>query len=351
VVGAGDWYHGNSHGNVDQGWSNHPAAWGWGAGLATGAAITSPWSWGYFGYSNPYSSGTEDSTTYMDYSQPLVAAAPADSTQQPSAAGQASPQDEAVAPFDEARNLFSNGDFKGALDRVNTAIQKAPNDTALHEFRGLCQFALGQYKPAAATLYAVLSVGPGWDWTTLSGLYPNVDAYTAQLRALEKYATDHPDSSDTHFVLAYHYLTAGNSEAAAREYKMVIQLNPKDDLSKQLLASLTGSGAEPSKPSEPATPSKPVEAAAIVGNWKASRPDGSSINLKLAEDKKYSWKYTTGGKTQDFEGVYTLADNVLILKQNEQPMMVGQISLLAANQLNFKLTGGDPSDPGLTFSQ
>ena len=30
---------------------------------------------------------------------------------------------------------------------------------------------------SAAPLYAVLSVGPGWDWTTLSGMYPDVTAF------------------------------------------------------------------------------------------------------------------------------------------------------------------------------
>ena len=71
---------------------------------------------------------------------------------------------------------------------MDQAIALVPNDTVLHEFRGLTLFALGRYKEAAAAEYAVLSAGPGWDWTTLSGLYPNVDVYTEQLRALEQYA-------------------------------------------------------------------------------------------------------------------------------------------------------------------
>ena len=43
-------------------------------------------------------------------------------------------------------------------------------------------FAVGKYDLAAGPLYAVLSVGPGWDWTTMAGLYPDIDVYTAQLR-------------------------------------------------------------------------------------------------------------------------------------------------------------------------
>ena len=34
-------------------------------------------------------------------------------------------------------------------------------------------------------LYVVLTAGPGWDWATMVGLYPDVDTYTRQLRALE----------------------------------------------------------------------------------------------------------------------------------------------------------------------
>ena len=111
----------------------------------------------------------------------------------------------------------------------------------------------------------------------------------------------------------------------------------------------TGAGVE--KPSEPAAPPKPVDAAGIVGNWKATRPDGSSIALSLTKDNKYTWKYTAGGKTQDFAGAYTLADSVLILKQNEQPMLVGELTQPAANQMNFKLAGGDQADTGLTFKK
>ena len=323
----------------------------------TGAAVSSPWSWGYWGYYNPYWTAPAESTTYIDYSQPIiVTSSPTDSTpQQPAVAaqatGQPTAQDEAISQFDSARDLFKNGDYRAALDAVNKAIQKLPHDAVLHEFRALCQFALGDYKSAAATLYAVLSVGPGWDWTTMSGLYSDVEAYTEQLRALEKYIADHPNSPDGHFVLAYQYLTAGHSDAAAREYKKVLELNPKDELSKQLLASLIGPGQETPKPSEPAAPPKPVDASSIVGDWKTSRPDGASIALKLSKDNKYTWQYTAGGKTEEFAGAYTLADNILILKQNDQPMMVGQLTLLAANQMNFKLPGGDTADPGLTFSK
>ena len=56
-------------------------------------------------------------------------------------------------------------------------------------------------------------------------------------------------------------------------------------------------------------------------------------------------------KPQSFQGSYTVADNLLILKQDANPMMVGQVTPLADGGFNFKLAGGSSSDPGLTFSR
>src|SRR5277367_3883948 len=108
-----------------------------------------------------------------------------------------------------------------------------PKDTAIHEFRALVFFSMGNYKEAAATLHPVLAVGPGWDWTTMSSLYPG--NYTPHLRALEKYVADNPKVPDGHFVLAYHYMTQGHTNEAAAELKEVLKLVPTDTVTAQLL--------------------------------------------------------------------------------------------------------------------
>ena len=143
--------------------------------------------------------------------------------------------------FDSARDAFMNGEYQQALTQVDRAIELLPNDAVLHEFRGLALFALGDYHQAAASVYAALSVGPGWDWTTLSSLYPDTDVYTQQLRTLEQYASQNPNQSDARFLLAYHYLTCGYTDQAIGQLQEVVQLNPKDQFSAQLLASLTAS--------------------------------------------------------------------------------------------------------------
>ena len=188
------------------------------------------------------------------------------------------------------RDAFAAGDYATALSLVNSAIAKVPNDTTLHEFRGLVLFATGQFKEAAGVIYAVLSAGPGWDWTTLSSLYPSIEAYTKQLRALEAYRNQHPDAADARFLLAYHYLTCGRTEAAATELKAAVKLNPQDQLSAQLLAGITAArrrrGAAAPKPDAAPPSSKPVNAASVAGKWTASRPDGSVDRARFEQRRQ-----------------------------------------------------------------
>ena len=108
--------------------------------------------------------------------------------------------EDVVHRYTFARDAFKAGDYNKALDQVNQAIREMPNESALHEFRGVTLFALGRYTDAAAPLYAVLAVGPGWDWGTFIGLYPNVTVYTEQLRALESYCNLNPQSASARHV-------------------------------------------------------------------------------------------------------------------------------------------------------
>ena len=376
---AGSWYHGDWHDHWGNGnhWYGRPTWWWgnnwWGAGYLPGyAAWQIPWSWGYWGYSNPYyTQPLSFGSTTVDYSQPIVMAQPPATVAQDPIQGGGG--DQSAQFLDSARDAFMHGEYQQALTQVDRAIGLTPNDSVLHEFRGLVLFALGDYHQAAASVYAALSVGPGWDWTTLSSLYPDTETYTQQLRALEQYANQNPNQSDARFLLAYHYLTCGYTDQAVGQLQEVVQLNPKDQLSAQLLASLTnpqsaaaganpnaapgippappaiGGSTEPVAPAAP--PAAPVIAADLAGRWTATRPDGSTIVLNLGNDSKYDWNYTNNGQAHNFAGTFSLADNLLILKQGDTPTMVGQVNMVNNRQFNFKMPGDNPNDPGLTFTR
>ena len=170
---------------------------------------------------------------------------------------------------------------------------------------------------------------------------------------LEDYAKANPAAAEARFLLAEHYLTCGYTDAAVSQFKEAVRLNPKDQLSSQLLRSLTApdtSGDAPVVPAAPTAPARQADAASLAGNWTATRADSATIKLALGSDGKFIWALDQNGKPQQFSGTYTVADNLLVLKQGNNPVMVGQVDLQASNRFTFKLAGDNPSDPGLTFA-
>jgi tetratricopeptide (TPR) repeat protein len=309
-----------------------------------------PWYYntGYSVYTNPYYAAPSSTVVVqgpaIDYSRPIDA-----SSQTPE-----NVSDGAMQQFDAAQAAFRSGDYSRALRGVEQALEQMPNDSVLHEFRALALFALTRYNDAAAALYAVLSVGPGWDWTTMSSLYPSVDVYTAQLRSLEHYADDHPESAEAHFVLAYHYMTAGHAEAAAEQLNDVVRLKPTDSLSVQLLRLVSPEGtpspaAGPSQPAQEATTQAATETFNLVGGWVAQPAAGSKIELSLTDEGAYTWRFTGGGKTNEIDGTYESAGDVLVLQQAGGGAMVGNVAWENERAFTFKLIGGPPNDPGLRF--
>ena len=371
----GGWYHGNWHDNWNRPWGYHPYGWGWGGGFGLGLGLgalggiglgygmaSMPYNWGYWSYSNPYFNGAGYAGPgYYNYSQPLVMAAPVGGYPPGQVGAMGTPNPASLDHFTAARAAFAVGDYPSASNEIEQAIARQPNDPVLHEFRGLTQFAMGQYDQSAATMYAVLSVGPGWDWTTLSGLYPNIDLFYEQRQALDAYEAQNPNSAAIHFLAAYFDTTAGQTQAAQAELQRTVQINPQDALSKQLLASMSGPPAGQTVPGQAAPPPQPAEPIgppvadpnALVGNWSASRDDGAKVQMNLQPGGHFAWNIRSpNSPPQQIAGDYSLANGFLILKQNENSSLIGQVAMAPDNhRLTFKLAGENPADPGLTFTR
>ena len=325
---------------------------------------SSLYNWGYASYANPYYAeavvaqpivieqtvvGGEPQTVTVpaytyDYSQPI------DTQSAPPPADVADP---AIAKFDSARAAFGNGDYAGALQLTDEALKVLPNDATLHEFRALVLFAVGKYDLAAGPLYAVLSVGPGWDWTTMVGLYPNVDVYTGQLRKLEAFVTANPSSTAGRFVLAYHYLTQGHTDAAVGQLKQVVALAPQDTLSAQLVNSSRRRRAPetPPAPPAPAPAATPVKQGNLAGNWTAHPAGDTTIGLRLGDDGTFTWTVTAKGKPRQLTGKWSLADDLLTLAQEgDGGALVGRVAWQADDKWSFRVIGTGPEDQGLLFT-
>jgi tetratricopeptide (TPR) repeat protein len=314
---------------------------------------------GYLPYSNPYYGSGYGNNVVVD--QPVVAvpydySQPIDTT---AAAATEAVADPAMATFDAARETFKQGNYEQALSQADTALKTLSGDTALHEFRALCLFALGRYNEAAATLYAVLAVGPGWDWATLIGLYPDGDVYTTQLRALEAYCDTNTGAAPPRFVLGYHYLTQGHVEAAAMVFKQVVALMPSDTLSAKLVRQLepakepdtaTETSASATPPAAPPDTTMPA-GASIEGTWKSQPNADIAITLTIQPGGRFTWAVTLKGKPQQFTGTSTFGDGILTLVQEQGPVLVGRVSWKDPSHMTFRVVGDGPDDPGLSFTK
>jgi tetratricopeptide (TPR) repeat protein len=260
------------------------------------------------------------------------------------------PGDSGNPELDTAVEVFQPGDYPDALALVDRVISEYPSDVRAYELRALTLFAMQDYPQAAATIHAVLAVGPGWDCTTLCSLYPDRTVYLAQLRALEGYVRQHPKAADARFLLAYHYLTQGHHGSAASELKMVVSLVPDDQVAADLLRMITGKEpAAPSAAARSAAPAVPLDSADLVGRWRASRDDGSKFELDLAGDKTFIWKFSRDDESRSMSGTYSTEKNVLVLSSSSGSM-VGVVTG-GGDRFNFKPLGGAADDPGLTFAK
>jgi hypothetical protein len=385
----GGWYRGDWHGRWAGAWGYRPWGWGWyggwgwgapgwgigvgwglGGGVSVGIGMGSPWNWGYFGYYNPYWMGPMPGVTYINYAQPVVVAAPppvqpaaapmpanaplpgySPTPYAPPPANAPTPgQSQGLSILANAQALFRQGQYQAALNEANRAAASLPNDSLVHEFRALCLFALRDYQQAAAAVHAIVSVGPGWNWATVSNLYGTPTAYADQLRALERYCEDQPNAAAPRFLLAYHYLLAEHNTEAATVLEDVVRLEPKDQLAAQLLKGLRTPG-DKSTPVTPPKPAGPVDRERLLGHWRANRTDGSEFDLDLTDDGKFRWHFKQQEHEQQFSGTFTLASNFLILAASDQNTLIGQVSMEQDDKLNFRLAGGNPSEPGLTFTR
>jgi hypothetical protein len=325
---------------------------GWGLG-------TIAYSSGYYPYYNPYYAPIAGTPPAYSYMNPIpVAAQPPAGT--PLAADEA-PLPPINAAFDEAREEFRRGHYPAALNAANAAVRNVPTDAVAHEFRALVLFTMREYRQAAAAVHAVLAVGPGWDWTTMSSLYPDPAIYAQQLHALEDFSREHPRNAEAHFLLGYHYMIGSHAEASAAEFELVTRLMPTDRLAGELLLMVKGpppataapdapNTASPDAPPEPGLP--PIEKGLLVGSWHASRDDGSKFRLTLAEDGTFRWKFSAPNqKGDEFGGTYTADGAVLALERKEGGVLAGTSVFVDNRHFTFRMVGGPPTDPGLEFSR
>ena len=360
----GSWYHGSWNGNYGSGWGYAAA------GLATSALVSS-WAMGptvydsgYYNYSNPYY--TEPlvinvdggQRTVIQYDQPLQST-PVETYVDPAQPEQVqSPvPEQSINQMDQARQAFASGDYIAALQFTNGALATSPNDPVVHQFRALVLFALKDYRQATAALYSVLSVGPPWDWTTMSSLYSDTDIYSEQFHQLEKFAEANPDAAYAHFLTGYHYMVCGYNEQSIDEFKLAYKLESTDQLAASLVTMLGGSlddtravapAAGSTAPELADTEMVEVDPTELFGRWVTDRSSGPNIDLQLKDDGKFTWTVGQGEKANVLTGEFSLGGDKLALQPEQGGPMMGTVTM-NEGKFNFRIVGAPPGDQGLQF--
>jgi tetratricopeptide (TPR) repeat protein len=173
--------------------------------------------------------------------------------------------------FTQAEAAFQDGRYRDALKLANHAAVESPRNPKAHELMSLSLFALADYRGAAIEAHAAIALGPIADWATLFGYYGDQARYTTQLRALEKYSHEKPNSAEARFLRAYHYLMTGHIDAAKEQLTEAVKLTPADKLAADLLKKYSGDVAAPPPPG--AVPAAPQGAPA-----KPANPDPDSFD-------------------------------------------------------------------------
>jgi hypothetical protein len=155
-------------------------------------------------------------------------------------------------------------------------------------------------------------------------------------------------------VLAYHYMTQGNNDAAVAQFRQVQALAPGDTLSAQLIKQLSPPDETPTAapaPS-PSAPPGPAKEGKLAGTWAAKPNADTTIDLSIKEDGTFSWKVTAQGKPQVIAGNWSLTNGVLTLAQgNQGGALVGNVAWQEENRFQFRALGTTTDDSGLLFTR
>lgn len=333
-------------------WFNYPVSSGF--ALTVWSINRMSWGFGLRNYYNPYV--VSRPVVIYDYSQPLVVTGTVATTQPADRTD--GPPPEVSRDFDNAVAAFQDQNYSTALRYIDAVIVKMPHDAVAHEFRSLTLYAQGRYDEAAEAIHAVLAVGPGWDWTTMANVYANVEVYTQHLRNLERYVREDPDSSGARFLLAYHYMTCGHEESAARQLKQVLRLTPGERVATDMLTMIVGPEAVRALEEAAPLPAPPparvdvpeIESAQMTGEWNATDQDETTFQMVLNENGTFRWTATREGHSRTVRGVWALEENVLAMEPDSGGVMLAELSDVDDQGFQFRPVGAPQEDPGLKFT-
>ena len=214
--------------------------------------------YGGYGYGYPYYFNYQPAYAYYGYGNGGGAATVA--VQDPNAP----PADQLQNSLDYAGQGeidFKQGKYQAAIQSWRHALVDDPRNGAIVLLLSQALFAAGQYDEAAGATQAALQLLPPDKWGTVvihyKELYPNIQDYTNQIRALEKARDAKPEDPAMHFLLGYHFGYLGYPKHAVKELDKTIELAPKDEMAKKLRTDFSAKLNDADKPAAGAPEKQP----------------------------------------------------------------------------------------------
>jgi len=138
----------------------------------------------------------------------------------------------------EARQALKQRQFDLAVRMIDQALQRSPNSSDLLQLKSLVLMLHGDFTSAAAFAHAGLSSGVLLNRPALLALVPTEAEYAQRLQMLQSKVRTSPDNADFQFLLAYHLLSAGDTQAGRTALLAARDRLPNDQLIPVLLAQL-----------------------------------------------------------------------------------------------------------------
>lgn len=151
-----------------------------------------------------------------------------------------------------AESSFRSHHYDDAIGWAKRAARETPRDGRLFLLLSQAHLAVGEYRDAAGAARLGMSLLPAEDWgyvvENFRHYYHDAD-YVAQVGRLRRFLDENPDHADGHFLLGYHWVFLGYSEAAKREAYFAAakrelsksaELHPSDEWANRLLELVDG---------------------------------------------------------------------------------------------------------------
>ncbi len=177
--------------------------------------------------------------------------------------------------------------------------------------------------------------------------------YTEQLRRLETYVRDHANDAASNLVLAYHYLVINQPQAAKAKLERVLELQPRDQVARQLLTGIVGTeqnGVPP--PDESMLSNQPTEKfqADLTGTWETTR-NGAPIHLSFQPNGEFIWSVGSGDQAHTITGRFSVNSGTLVMIDGQGEAMTAHVIALSPDTFYFSMVGAPQEDPGVKFER